>query len=131
MRCLCWDRPFYLLLLLLANFCQADCRVTTLVPSDYLLSLVSFLSICDKKLEGYVRCRCWDGPFYLMSLLSLGTSCQDYFRVTKLVPTDSNCILSPLLYLCDERLGVLNMFCNFLNFFVVIVLAIPAETLIA
>ena len=42
-RCRLWDRPFSLSLLFLGNSCQADWRVTTLVPYDSLFIPFAFL----------------------------------------------------------------------------------------
>ena len=46
-RCCRWDRPFYLLSLLLGNSCRSDWRVTTLVPFDSLFYLlcISYLFV--------------------------------------------------------------------------------------
>ena len=107
-RCRRWDRPFYLFLLLFGNSYRSDWRITTLVPFDYLfLSLVSFFSLCDEKIEGSVHCRRRVHMFYLSSLLTLCTSCWADFCVTMLLLTGSILLFMPFLYLRDKLIGVL------------------------
>ena len=58
---------------------------------------LSLVSLCEKRMEGYVRCRCWDRPFSLSSLLSLSTLCWADYCVTMLVPPESIFILCTFL----------------------------------
>ena len=88
-----------------------------------------FLSLRDERLEGSVRYRRWDRPFFLPSLLTFGTLCRDDCCVTTLVPTGSILLFMPFLYLRDELLGVLTPLCRHFYFFLCYLIGIRAEKL--
>ena len=83
----------------------------------FFISLLSFLSLCDKKIEGSVHCHRWVLPFSLSPLLTLCTSCRADCCVTTLVLTGSVLLFMPFLYLHDKLLGVLTPLCRHFYFF--------------
>ena len=76
------------------------------------LSLLSFLSLCDERIERSVCCRRRVCPFSLLSLLTLCASCRADCFVTTLLPTGSILLFIPFLYIRDELLGVLLPLCR-------------------
>ena len=54
----------------------------------YISGLVIMYFMMSRWKGGLVRCRCWDHPFYVLSLL-LGNLCWSDCRITTLVALDS------------------------------------------
>ena len=72
----------------------------------YISGLVMMDVIMRRWKGGSVRCRRWDRPFFILPLLSLGTSCRTNWRVMTLVSSFFK-FLVHFLYLRDKRIDSL------------------------